>query len=97
MDFVKASDVTLDESYYWRFKKARTVIQTMRIGRQKWELAYIDDGTDPEYWLEIDRSPESIVEAIAHVSDKAWVDRRAFLNALLPAIRTIAWRKDGQN
>lgn len=86
------------EGFVWQFSPdAPTWLQTdsIRDGEAHWYLTQRqgDEGDDPAYYIEIEPTAQSIVEVIAQVADKAWTDKTQLLDAMLPAIRAVAWKE----
>jgi hypothetical protein len=86
------------EGYTWQFLPDKpTWLQTdsIRDGEAHWYLTHRqgEPGDDPAWFIEVEPSAQRIVEILAHVADKPWTDKAQLLEALLPAIRAIAWEK----
>lgn len=85
------------EGYEWQFLPDKpTWLQTdsVRDGEARWYLTQRqgESGDDPAWYIEIEPSARCIVEVLAQVADKAWTDKAQLLEALLPAIRAVAWK-----
>jgi hypothetical protein len=79
--------------YRWVFEEGvQTYLQTSsdREGEDEWHLmnGTGDAEDDPDYFLEVNNTPESLLEAIDHLGSKPWVDKESLIAAILPAIRT---------
>lgn len=75
---------------YWQFKPCGTALQCDKTANgYNWYLADFDDGTEPYYYIGIEKSAQSIVDVIAHLEEKNWVDIGDVVVALMPAIRSI--------
>ncbi|MNK41858.1 hypothetical protein D3C87_605320 [compost metagenome] len=79
----------------WVFSKTnKTYLQTNSVkdGQVHWYLTKEPDTVEPAYHIEITQNAKGLLDTIAHLSEKKWVDYAQFLEALLPVIRTIAWK-----
>lgn len=50
-----------------------------------------DPETEPEYSFGVEPNAQSIIECVAQISKKTWVDKAQFLEALMPVIEAVAW------
>ncbi len=86
------------DGFEWQFLPDKpTWLQTdsVRDAKARWYLTHRqgEEGDDPAYFIEIEPNAKCIIKVLTEVADKAWTDKAQLLEALLPAIRTVAWKK----
>lgn len=78
----------------WEFESGRpTFIQTDSdvAGEAHWYLTKDTNG-DPARFMEVPPDPQAILQIIEHYTGKTWVDDAQILEALMPAIRALAYK-----
>lgn len=81
----------------WQFEDGRpTFIQTDSASphEARWYLTKAGND-DPDRWMEVPADPQGLLWVISHLTQKTWVDDAQLLEALLPAIRTLARKRNG--
>ena len=85
--------VTLRGDRTWDFSKKPTYLQTDSGEKDKafWYLTH-DKGDDPEYHYELNGTRKDVIGALVHLSDKPWVNKAQLFEAMLPALRAVAYK-----
>ncbi len=97
MQFITLNDAQeRPAGFVWDFRTDKqTFLQTDSdmAGHVRWYLTHAsgEPGDDPAYSMEIHPSADAVLEALAHLSSKSWVDKAQLLEAILPAIRALVW------
>lgn len=94
---IAAALSTPPEGYVWEFSEdSPTWLQTDSIHDADafWYLTNKQGSStdDPAYHIEVKPTAPDILRVLAQVADKPWTDKKQLLEALLPAIRSVAYK-----